>query len=301
MSEIRKKILSVLILMSIVILLLVMDVQASNKEIVLVLDPGHGGRASGAVNYNVQEKDINLKIARYLREYLNQYEGIKIIMTHDGLPSNVDLELHTRGMIVRNNNADMVISLHMNASSSGNENGTEAYITANNSLPKYYQESNKLAQKIVGNIAKLGITNRGVKTRLCQDEGDKWRYSDGSRADYYGIIRYSMKGEGDGIGADIANGEGIPGIIVEHCFLRGWDEQFYNTEEKIKKLAEADGKAIVDYYNLYKKGTVAKALLDAITKNVESAIQSYAKLENKKQQLSLEADKIIKNGFMQTL
>lgn len=286
--------------MSIAIFSMPMSIQASNKEIVLVLDPGHGGRSSGAVNRNIQEKDINLKIARYLREYLSQYEGIKVIMTHDGLPGNVDLELHTRGMIARNNNADMVISLHMNASNSENENGTEAYVTANNSLPKYYQESSKLAQKIVNNIENLGVRNRGVKTRLCQDEGDKWRYSDGSRADYYGIIRYSMKGEGDGIGADIAKGEGVPGIIVEHCFLRGWDEQFYNTEEKIKKLAQADGEAIVDYYNLYKKGTAAKALLEAIVNNVESAIQNYAKVEDKKQQLSMQ-EEIMKKGFMQTM
>lgn len=264
-------------------------VQANNREIVIVLDPGHGGKMSGAVNWSIKEKDINLKIARYLRDYLNQYTGIKVLMTHNGLPNNVDMELDERGMFARNNNANMVISLHMNAASNGNQNGTEAYVTANNSLPKYYEESSKLAQKIINNIEKLGIRNRGVKTRLCQDSGDKWTYSDGSKADYYGIIRYSMKGAGDGIGADIAKGEGVPAIIIEHCFLHGWDEQFYNTEEKIKKLAQADGEAIVDYYNLYKKGIATKAILETIKKNVKTAIQSYEKVEVKdKEQISIE-------------
>lgn len=315
-------------LINIAIVPLLSTVQASNKEIVLVLDPGHGGRSSGAVNYNVQEKDINLKIARYLRDYLNNYDGIKVLMTHDGLPNNVDLELYQRGMFARNNNADMVISLHMNASASDNQNGTEAYVTANNSLPKYYQESNKLAQKIVTNISKLGIANRGVRTRLCQDEGDKWRYSDGTKADYYGIIRYSMKGEGDGIGADIARGEGVPAIIVEHCFLRGWDEQFYNTEDKIKKLAEADGEAIVDYYNLYKKGVAAKTIINATMKNIDNITKNYineivnneSKIvdsdsnkivdsetqeqevipdESQNKQISIDECKIIKNSIMQ--
>lgn len=274
-------------------------VQAKEKEIVIVLDPGHGGKMSGAVNFDIKEKDINLKIARYLRDYLNKYEGIRVLMTHNGLPNDVDLELNKRGMFARNNNADMVISIHMNASTNERENGTEVYVTANNSLPKYYQESSKLAEKIINNITKLGVRNRGIKTRLCQDSGDKWMYSDGSKADYYGIIRYSMKGEGDGIGANIANGEGVPAIIIEHCFLRGWDIQFYNTEEKIKKLAEADGQAIVEHYGLCEKGTAVKTRLDDTIKNIGSAMETYIRTEKTKQQLTLEECKNIKDNIMQ--
>ncbi|MCI8548724.1 MAG: hypothetical protein HFJ38_07575, partial [Bacilli bacterium] len=71
-------------------------VQAVNqKEIVLVIDPGHGGKMSGTSNneLGLVERDITLKISRYLRDYLNEYEGIKVIMTHDGLPSDYEMEL----------------------------------------------------------------------------------------------------------------------------------------------------------------------------------------------------------------
>ena len=41
----------------------------------IVIDPGHGGHETGAINYTdgIMEKDINLKTARYLREYYKNH------------------------------------------------------------------------------------------------------------------------------------------------------------------------------------------------------------------------------------
>ena len=111
-----------------------------DEEIILVIDPGHGGKMSGAINeeYGIVEREVTLKIARYLRDYLNEYEGIQVIMTHDGLPGDYELELPARGMVARNNNANMMISLHINASETIRaKEGAEVYVTANRLLPKY--------------------------------------------------------------------------------------------------------------------------------------------------------------------
>lgn len=228
---------------------------ATNKPIVLVLDPGHGGKMTGTVNneLGIIERDVTLKIAKYLRDYLNQYENIQVIMTHEGLPSDYEMELPARGMIARNNNADMMISLHINDSTIQGENGAEVYVTKNTLLPKYNQESTKFGNIVLNKLSALGIRNRGVKTRLCNDRGPKWEYSDGSVADYYAVIRYPMKGDGEDRGADLEKGEGIPGILIEHCFMKGHDSQFLDTEEDIQKLAKADCDAIVEYYGLEKK------------------------------------------------
>lgn len=183
-------------------------VQASTqRDIVLVIDPGHGGKMTGAANnkLGIVERDVNLKIARYLREYLSEYEGIKVIMTHDGLPSDYEMELSQRGMVARNNNANMLISLHLNDYSTPNQYGAEVYVTANTSLPKYHQESERFGNLVLNELSKLGIAKRGVKTRLCGDKGPKWEYSDGTVADYYGVIRYPMKGDGEDRGANLAN------------------------------------------------------------------------------------------------
>lgn len=254
--KIITKILSVLLVMIFVIFELVNIVQAVNqKEIILVIDPGHGGKMTGTANDNLGlvERDVTLKISRYLRDYLNEYEGIKVIMTHDGLPSDYEMELPARGMVARNNNADMMISIHINDSSAQDQHGAEVFVTANKLLPKYNKQSTKFGNLVLNELSKLGIANRGVKTRLCGDTGPKWEYSDGSVADYYAVIRYPMKGDGEDRGADLAKGEGIPGVLIEHCFMKGQDAQFLDSEQDIQNLARADCNAIVSFYGLEKK------------------------------------------------
>lgn len=254
--KILNKIISTLLLIVILEFFCCDFVQAvTNKQIVLVIDPGHGGKMTGTVNneLGIIERDVTLKIARYLRDYINEYENIKVIMTHDGLPSDYELELPARGMVARNNKADMMTSLHINDSSVQGQEGAEVFVTSNDLLPKYNKESTKFGNIVLNKLSALGIKNRGVKTRLCNDKGPKWEYSDGSIADYYAVIRYPMKGDGEDRGVDLEKGEGIPGVLIEHCFMKGNDSQFLDTDEDIRKLAKADCDAIVEYYGLEKK------------------------------------------------
>lgn len=279
----KKKVLFVMIFILMVLSFVIIPntSKAAESEVLLVLDPGHGGRDPGARNtrLGINEADVTLKIARYLRDYLSEYAGIRVIMTHDGLPSDETMALDTRGMVARDNNADMLISLHINSSSVDSVFGAEVYVTDNTSLPKYNEESTKLASNILGELSKLGIYSRGVKTRLSDEPGDRYMYSDGSIADYYGMIRYPMKGEGDGIGVDIANGEGIPGIIVEHCFINSGDIKYINSNENIKKLAKADCDGIVKYYGLKKKSEVIEEPIE-----VEEPINVEQKNEEPKEE-----------------
>ena len=102
----------------------------------VVIDPGHGGTESGAVAQGGElEKDLNLKIARYLRDYLSDYD-VTVYMTHDGL-SGRDLEIFDRAIFAREKKADLVLSIHLNSLDSGTANGAEVWVTANTSLDKY--------------------------------------------------------------------------------------------------------------------------------------------------------------------
>ena len=225
----------------------------------LMIDPGHGGTDGGATASNgAHERDLNLKISKYLRDYLSEY-NLTVYLTHEGYTGTY--ELIDRGIYARSKNPDLLISIHLNDSEAKNyPNGAEVYVTSNLSLPKYNEKTTELGNKILNNLSALGISNRGVKTRLCSDPTDV--YTDGSRADYYGIIRYAMRGTKIDYGvrypanardANVQNGEGVPAMIVEHCYVRGSDIQFIDSDAKLKKLAEADGKAIVEYYNLAPK------------------------------------------------
>ena len=264
-------------IIGILLLMLIIFLTAKVQAITIVLDPGHGGSDPGAVEGEIYEKNITLKIANYLKEYLQEYENVNVILTHDGNLTG-ELMIFERAMIARNNNADLFISLHINSSTDDSANGAEIYVSANNSLEKYNRKTTELSNKILSKLAMLGISNKGVKTRLIPTDITDI-YTDGTRADYYGVIRYAMRGtmidsgkvtiiqDGQKIevpeteSANVENGEGVPTILIEHCYIRGNDLQYISTDEAIKKIAKADADGIIEYYGLELKSTIDNKII----------------------------------------
>lgn len=81
----------------------------------IFLDPGHGGRDSGAFYYNVAEKDLNMQIYRKLRAKLEEL-GYKVLTSRD---SDIDVDFVTeRSRMVNKTNSDIFISIHFNATGS---------------------------------------------------------------------------------------------------------------------------------------------------------------------------------------
>ncbi|MEA1917729.1 MAG: N-acetylmuramoyl-L-alanine amidase [Campylobacterota bacterium] len=78
----------------------------------IVIDPGHGGRDSGAVGYKrYQEKKIVLAIGLKLRNKLKKL-GFKVYMTRS---KDKYIKLKKRTKYANNKNADMFISIHANS------------------------------------------------------------------------------------------------------------------------------------------------------------------------------------------
>jgi N-acetylmuramoyl-L-alanine amidase len=99
----------------------------TNGKWVIVIDPGHGGRDSGAPGSFSKEKNINLaialKTAKYIRENI---KDVKVILTRDD-DSTVDLI--ERPKIANRNNADLFISIHTNSTDkSRSVMGAESWI-----------------------------------------------------------------------------------------------------------------------------------------------------------------------------
>ncbi len=96
------------------------------KGKVIVIDPGHGGEATGAIGpTGLMEKDVNLQVAFHLRDMLKN-SGATVILTRDG---DYDIPLDERVKIAVENKADIFISIHHNANSAGDRsiNRTEIY------------------------------------------------------------------------------------------------------------------------------------------------------------------------------
>lgn len=100
-----------------------------NKNKLVILDPGHGGKDSGAVGIGGRkEKDSVLAISKYTKEALVA-KGYKVIMTRS---DDVFIELKDRTAFANNKNADVFVSIHANAvdgrkTNVANHHGIETY------------------------------------------------------------------------------------------------------------------------------------------------------------------------------
>jgi len=81
------------------------------KEKVIVIDPGHGGKDSGAVNGKYQEKKAVLQVALKLGSELKK-RGYKVYYTRT---KDTYLQLRSRTRVANDKNADLFISIHANA------------------------------------------------------------------------------------------------------------------------------------------------------------------------------------------
>lgn len=90
----------------------------------IVIDPGHGGKDPGAMAFNLKEKDIVLKIAKILAPVLERELACEVILTRD---SDVFVPLEERTAIANTQNADLFVSIHVNAHPSAQVRGFETY------------------------------------------------------------------------------------------------------------------------------------------------------------------------------
>ncbi len=118
------------------------------KQYIIVIDPGHGGRDPGKVGINnALEKDINLKIALKLKSLLEQND-IKIIMTREediGLYSETDsnkknADLNARVELIKTSEADMAISIHQNSFGEEYVKGAQVFYHAQSAKGKRLAE-----------------------------------------------------------------------------------------------------------------------------------------------------------------
>lgn len=98
----------------------------TNKSMVVVIDPGHGGKDPGAVSKGIQEKDVVLGIGLKLGKYISEnFPDVKVIYTRN---TDVFVPLIDRSRIANKNKADLFISLHANTCGSPSISGTETFV-----------------------------------------------------------------------------------------------------------------------------------------------------------------------------
>jgi len=127
----------------------------ATQPVLVVIDAGHGGIDPGAQAGGFTEKDIALALAQKVNELAPQY-NVRVIMTRntDELPggtTDIIEGLRKRVIILRQGNADLFVSLHVNFSGSTQPSptrGFEAYIARNSTDKKNDLLASALLQKL---------------------------------------------------------------------------------------------------------------------------------------------------------
>lgn len=85
----------------------------AEDQITIVLDPGHGGKDFGAVENGAKEKEINLAVAKKLRDLIEKkLKDVKVVMTRT---TDIYLTLQQRADVANDAEGDLFMSIHVNS------------------------------------------------------------------------------------------------------------------------------------------------------------------------------------------
>ena len=99
--------------------------RARGGDRVVIIDPGHGGDAPGTISRSgIQEKTLNLKLAKMLKSEIEKHPGYRAILVRDG---DYDVNWVRRVSFARERGGEVFVSLHFNSNESQKMRGLEVY------------------------------------------------------------------------------------------------------------------------------------------------------------------------------
>ncbi|WP_109734375.1 MULTISPECIES: N-acetylmuramoyl-L-alanine amidase [unclassified Fibrobacter] len=229
---------------------------AGTREVkTIVIDPGHGGKDSGALGAKAQEKDIVLAVGKLLKKELEK-EGFKVKMTRD---KDVFIELGQRANLANQWDGDLFISLHCNAIDASPEKkkqikGYHVYV-----LRAPESEEDKAIARRENKVATL-YGEKNAKEELTPIEWFKLearleKYKQNSYMFTEELLKandgYKIRKQAGGVGGAgfmVLVGALMPAVLYEIGFISNPDDEAYMMSSAGQKdIAERISKAVASY------------------------------------------------------
>ena len=229
---------------------------AGTREVkTIVIDPGHGGKDTGAQGKNSNEKDIVLAVGKLLKKDLEK-EGFKVKMTRD---KDVFIELGERANLANQWDGDLFISLHCNAIDASPERkkqikGYHVYV-----LRAPESEEDKAIARRENKVATL-YGEKNAKEELSPLEWFKLearleKYKQNSYMFTEQMLKAfddgKIKRQGGGVGGAgfmVLVGALMPAVLFEIGFISNPEEEAYMITNKAQAdIAQRISKAVSAY------------------------------------------------------
>lgn len=222
-------------------------VKADASNLIITLDPGHGGHDPGATGARTwggdDEKNYNLRQAFAAKERLEEY-GVTVHMTRT---DDTFVVLEERPYAASRDGSDAFISIHNNSYTSSSARGCVVFIPNKYGRP-IYDKSLGIANKIMSRLMNdVGIPKNTNPYSVNESTGMTYNgsyasYNCGSGpCDQYKVIRWSK-----------IYGNINAAMIVESCFQSNKSDvqSFLLNPAKVIQTGEAIADGIADYYGL---------------------------------------------------
>ncbi len=217
----------------------------------IIIDPGHGGKDSGAVGPSgLKEKDITLAIAKEMKRDLERNLDVEVILTRS---KDKYLTLTERTDIANLVRADLFISLHINASRKSRPDGVETYFL---SFEATDAESRKLAAFENGE----GVLSRENRNQMSTDlESILWDLTQTATHHESSILAENIqnslgrmwRGEKRGVKQApfrVLVGATMPAVLVEMGFISNpKEEALLKNRHTHRRLAYAVTNGVIDF------------------------------------------------------
>ena len=140
----------------------------SLRDVIVALDPGHGGKDPGAIGpKNTSEKHVTLAIALKLKQIIDKQPGMRAVLTRKG---DYYIGLRERLTIARRYNADVFISIHADAFINQHSNGASVFALsqsgATSEAARWLAEKENYSELGGVNLSELDDQNGLVRTVL---------------------------------------------------------------------------------------------------------------------------------------
>jgi N-acetylmuramoyl-L-alanine amidase len=228
----------------------------SVKKIVkktIVIDPGHGGKDSGAVGlYKNLEKKITLQVGLLLRDKFKNNTNYRVILTRN---EDKYLKLRTRTKIAKKNNADIFISLHADYNQNPRTRGISIYTLSENASDK---ESAALAKRENRSDLIEGIDLSSETSEVTSILLDLTKRETLNQSSF--LVKFLIKEFKNDMnllqrthryaGFTVLKSLDIPSVLIEMGYLSNKNDlKLLTTNQYQKKLADKIVKAVINYFD----------------------------------------------------
>lgn len=216
---------------------------ASKDDLLILLDPGHGGEDPGAVGKRTYEKKVVLAIAKKLKARIDRQPGLRAELTRSG---DYYIPLRRRTDIARRQDAALFVSLHADAFKSSRVRGASVYALsqhgATSETAKWLANKENAADLAGGvNLAQHDDQLAGVLLDLSMTDtvNESIRFGEEVLAELKKIGRVHFK-RVEQAGFVVLKSPDIPSILVETAYITNpHDEKLLMSSSYQNRIAAA--------------------------------------------------------------